>query len=880
VSFSRRFFRDMWDRLPIPGAIVLDNCQDATDDAQFRAVLTTLIAEAVPGITVIFISRDRPPGDFAHLVANRQIAILGWEALQLTPHESLAIAQMRAPISEAAASQLHLRCDGWVAGLMLLLARKDKSDYGLGTFEHQSREATFDYFAHQVFEQSASDVQRLLMDISVLPFVTPTFADALTENSGSGRLLDALYRRNLFIQRRPGNEPTYQLHALFREFLIARAAAVLSPSERSRIKTRAAELLEDVGLTGDALVLFFEAEEFERASRVILSRAQALFSEGRWRTLREWILRLPGTCSEADPWVGYWLGLTEFQLDQTLSRQTLSRAYDAFTARNDRIGQMLSAASILTGYYFEYVDWTPADLWIERLAALIDDGPSLPSPELELTVYSAMLYGIAIRQTDHPMLSLCIDRTMNILRKRIDTNARLLGGLAITGPVCCMLGAFDLFKEATDLLAPLVTNPEVTELHRAAWFMTTGCKRYMNCENEAAYRDLEEGARLSRIAGLRQIEFLSLCFHAFHSVNFLELASAERALDEARRVADTSRPLERTYLLWAESQVEGLRGNHESALGLARTAQQVAESIGSPAHRLIGWTLQGAPLVLSGKLDEAEALASEGLRFGAARRVRTWDAVFLMMIAWSRLERGDIPGARRHVTEALRSGQDGTASYLRWLLTGNRRMLEFALREGIDVANVRGLIRQFRYPPADVQLEQWPWPIRIYALGRFEVLVDDQPLVFGRKVPRKPLALLQYIIASGGEHVSDQRVADALWPDAEGDEAVGSIRLALHRLRELLRDHDAVRLQGARFSLNPDRVWVDALSLAKSVTAEKPVNWGLYAGDFLASEREEGWMLPFREKLRRLHATRAGRPSGSMTEHSKRPENDSIPPLA
>jgi LuxR family maltose regulon positive regulatory protein len=865
-GFARRYFRELLSRLPTTGTIVLDNCHEASEDPSFLAVLVALVTETASGTTIFLVSREQPPARLMHLVANRHLSIVDWNTLKLTLDETQSIVRLWRPVDLSMTERLHRRCDGWAAGLVLLLTCTDGGECAAELTGPATHEATFGYFASQAFDEAPTETRLWLMQLATLPVVTISLAQALTGNGATQRLLDTLYRRNLFLERRPGREPTFHFHSLFRAFLLARAAERIDAPELLALKLRAARLLEQESLPDHAFQLFIEAGDTASATRLLLSRASTLFAEGRWRTLRDAIERLPHELIEAEPWLGYWLGLTEFQLDQAQSRRTLSAVYDQFEKRRDRIGQMLTAASILTGFYFEYVNWTPADPWIERLGTLIEDGPSLPTPELELTVYSAMLYGIAIRQTDHPMLESCTEQTMAILRRDIETNSRLLGGLAVTGPVCCMLGAFDLFKEARTLLGPLVNRPEVTDLHRAAWFMTTGCKLYMNAENETAFNDLEEGVRLSRAAGLRHIEFLSEFFRTSHHACFLDLPAAEEALERTRKVADLSRPLERLYMLWGEGQVDVVRGRAERALPVMRRAQEVAESIGSPAHRLIGWTLLGAPLVLSERFDEAETMAQEGLRFGASKRVQTWDAVFLMLIAWARLERGDISGARRFAGEALQRGQDGTAPYLRWLYTGGRRMLEFALREGLDTELVRALIRRFRYTPIDASLEQWPWPIRVYTLGRFEVLVEDRALVFARKAPRKPLALLQCLIAAGGDQVSDERIADAMWPDAEGDEAAGRLGLTLHRLRELLGDHDAIVLQGARLSLNKNRVWVDALHLDHALTSNRPVPWHLYRGDFLASEREEHWMLPLRERLRSLHQHR--RSAEPLPEHA------------
>jgi DNA-binding SARP family transcriptional activator len=58
--------------------------------------------------------------------------------------------------------------------------------------------------------------------------------------------------------------------------------------------------------------------------------------------------------------------------------------------------------------------------------------------------------------------------------------------------------------------------------------------------------------------------------------------------------------------------------------------------------------------------------------------------------------------------------------------------------------------------------------------------------------------------------VADTYVADTLWPDAEGDQAMQAFATNLHRLRKLLGRHDTVVLQNGMLALDKYLCWVDA----------------------------------------------------------------------
>jgi DNA-binding SARP family transcriptional activator len=135
-----------------------------------------------------------------------------------------------------------------------------------------------------------------------------------------------------------------------------------------------------------------------------------------------------------------------------------------------------------------------------------------------------------------------------------------------------------------------------------------------------------------------------------------------------------------------------------------------------------------------------------------------------------------------------------------------------ALENEIEVEYVRDLIRKRGLipdtPPYDC--EHWPWPLKIYTLGRFEIVRDARPLQHPRKSPRMPIELLKAVISGGVRGISEDRLSDALWPDADGVTAHQAFATTLHRLRQLLGDEKAVLLRDGRVAVDWRSCWVDA----------------------------------------------------------------------
>lgn len=134
--------------------------------------------------------------------------------------------------------------------------------------------------------------------------------------------------------------------------------------------------------------------------------------------------------------------------------------------------------------------------------------------------------------------------------------------------------------------------------------------------------------------------------------------------------------------------------------------------------------------------------------------------------------------------------------------------------------------------------------------------MNGEPIRFSGKAQRVPLNLLKVIVALGGHEVSEARVIDALWPDAEGDAGEQALATTLSRLRKLVGTATVKRRAG-QLTLDHTQCWVDCLALertvlrgvngAMDVSSERIRN--LYRGAFLQGEGDAPWMLPMRERL-------------------------------
>lgn len=243
-----------------------------------------------------------------------------------------------------------------------------------------------------------------------------------------------------------------------------------------------------------------------------------------------------------------------------------------------------------------------------------------------------------------------------------------------------------------------------------------------------------------------------------------------------------------------------------------------------------------------------------------------WECTRLARAALELLQTGDVCGARELLAKILTLAQ-GTR--YPWGAAWPKRVLSQRLAQprersrtpdqGADVA---------RTPSATVPaaaIEPRPAPIRIRALGGFDLTIDGVAFASGVKPQRRPLDLLKVLLVSNGHSVGAAELADKLWPDSDGDTGRNSLQVAVHRLRRLLGRDQAVLVQDRKVCLDHAlcsvdlwtfereaqhlmRTYSDGLSFAER--AEETL-W-LYRGHLFVHEAEQAWMLAPRERLRRL----------------------------
>jgi hypothetical protein len=214
----------------------------------------------------------------------------------------------------------------------------------------------------------------------------------------------------------------------------------------------------------------------------------------------------------------------------------------------------------------------------------------------------------------------------------------------------------------------------------------------------------------------------------------------------------------------------------------------------------------------------------------------------------------DYVGRLREAMTLIRS--QGLLRFLRLVPRLAAQLAADALDADIETQFVANAIvaRRLPPPPSAALSDRWPWPIKVYALRAFTVVVDGTPLAFSGRAQLKPLLLLQYLACVEGGPVAVTRVIDALWPAEDPAAARRVFDVNVARLRRLLKSPAAVDVSQGRIQLAPRLVWLDTRALGEVARgAGAPADVGeralaLYREPLLANDEEYGWTLAARAR--------------------------------
>jgi len=869
-TFARRYFQELFRQLPVPYAIVLDNYQEVSCCSPFHELIMEGLSLIPEGITVIALSRNEPPPVFTTGDSAESFGFLGWSDLRFSFEEAKQFAGIKreSTLDTEALTRLYTKTDGWVAGLLLILESLKGSALDYQLLEKLPLDEVCDYFADRIFEGSDPALQVFLLKTAFIPGITADMAGQLTGVGSSEQILSRLCRNGFFTEKL-SPDSVYQYHPLFREFLLARAEKTFPPDELREIRRKAASLLEGAGRTEDAAGLLTAAADWDGLTGLILNSAPLFASEGRSETVLAWLGSIPAQILETVPGLLYWKGVCLLLHSPPQSRNCFRRAFDLYSRGDDRVGMMLSWSGGAEVSLYDG-EFTPLDQWLSLLDGMQVDDFAFPSHQLEDQMTMSIFNAMAFRQPHHKEISKWRERAVPLVRGSSGINFRLHSAVHLIvhdlwngnfGRATFML------EQAQGMARSRKTSPmtDITLLNAQLLhaFFTGSWALGVATAFQALQMADETGV------------------HVWDSQLLGTAASCALSMGDVKTADDLLKSME-SRLEWGRKRIDigqyhALRGWRESlrmdfpaASPHLEQALKSFHGTGFLAPEAVMLNAMADNRRLMGDAEQAGILLGKAYEIAYGMGSGFLEFLCLFNSVQLALDASDELQADSLLRKAMALGRAG--GYVNgwfWRPGPLLRLCVKALESDIEVDYVRGLIRRWSLVPETppLHLDAWPWPLKIQTLGTFQLIRDDEPVVLAGKV-KKPVELLKALIALGGKNVSQERLTDELWPDADGDLAQRSFDTTLHRLRKLLGNEKILQLQAGRLSINPRYCWIDTWAFVRqcgevedalnlngqgrgkgrlALCFEKGV--ALYKGSFLPEDCGQSWTILLREQL-------------------------------
>jgi len=686
--FARRYFGELFDRLGSRAILVFDEWENAIPGSPVEMAVREGIHLLPKGFRAIFVSRSKAPPDFIREVDSRRLESIGWKELRMTPEETAEIARIqRRIVSPETIRYLHGKAGGWAIGVVLLLERAQRDGIEPQHIGRKTPEEIIEYIGGDLFRSLDAETRAFLVRAAFLPRMTVGMAEALTGNPTASRILSSLNQHNFFTELHPGEEPVYEFHSMFREFLIFRAEEVLSPQEVCATRHRAAGLLEDGGQAGDAVDLLRQCGDFRGVCRVIRKEAPSLQREGRCQTLGDWILSLPEDLRVDDPWFLYWAGVCSHTRDPAESRAAFEQAFDLFSRAGEEAGAILSWSGIVDAILFQWNDFKSLDRWIDWLDRRVVEGAAFPSAEVEARVSASMSGALLHRRPHHPDIRVWVDRALSASRAAGDENLRLQS-MVRAANYHHWTGDRAAASLALEEIRLLSRSPEASPDHAVlAMSLEASILLWAEADAAGALRIVSEGLDATRRLGTSQWNHLFFAAGAYAAL----LAGDGKATGEYLGKLRAALPASR---LFAECQYDHLcawhhlfRGDRPGAAAHAGRALASAEAAGAVLPEIL--CRLAAANIAEGRGEREEAKVhllgiGDWIRASGNRIFEFMERLTAARVAFGS---GDEAGGLRALREGMTLGrQQGYVSMFWWWEPHSMtRLCIKALEVGIEV---------------------------------------------------------------------------------------------------------------------------------------------------------------------------------------------------
>jgi len=275
--------------------LVLDDFQVIQERAIHEA-LASLIGNQPPNMHLVLLTREDPPLPLARVRANNKVTEIRAGDLRFTCREAESFLSevMGLRLSPADVGVLDDKTEGWVAGLQLaglsIRGRDDQS--GFIARLSGSHRYILSYLTEEVLSQQSQDMQRFLLQTSILHRLNGELCDAVTGRTDSATLLERLVTANLFLIPLDDEQRWYRYHHLFID-LLRNLLNAHHRNQAAELHRRASRWYAHAGMPMEAFQHALDAADYALAVQLLEAHATGMMVQGYVKTVEGWLNAVP-----------------------------------------------------------------------------------------------------------------------------------------------------------------------------------------------------------------------------------------------------------------------------------------------------------------------------------------------------------------------------------------------------------------------------------------------------------------------------------------------------------------------------------------------------------------------------------------------------------
>ena len=278
--------------------IVVDDLHNGEGDQEISRFITSLVDRTRDGPRWLFSSRSPLQLPVASWLAyGESDLVVDAVDLRFTIDEAKQSARAtRVAVRDDELEQILGLVDGWPAALTFALRTSTRAS-DLRAVSAGTREMVYRYLAEQVWHSLDDRIRAFLRTAAFLPRLETRLAVAAGFDDAAS-IIESLRERVAFISVL--DTGVYKLHDLFRDF-VQRQVGLEGDEALRAAQVSAGQLLEKMGMYGEALERFIDARAAREVERVLAAYNFALLDKGCFDIVERAVRSLPGAMVSANP---------------------------------------------------------------------------------------------------------------------------------------------------------------------------------------------------------------------------------------------------------------------------------------------------------------------------------------------------------------------------------------------------------------------------------------------------------------------------------------------------------------------------------------------------------------------------------------------------